>query len=123
MPDTTSRRCHVHGTKITPGDAECPDCLDDYAKLPDPATMTGDERVAEMEAWRGILEIDFDKLHGRFEALVGRPVWTHEMGSHNKHRLNEEARARTGTLDWGDVLGAIPPRSEVVVVKVNGKEG
>jgi hypothetical protein len=53
--------------------------------------MTGAERQAELYALlRNTAEIDFETIHPRIEALVGRPVFNPE-GALNSARLLEEA--------------------------------
>lgn len=72
-------RCADHGALALKGHA-CPDCLAYLASRPDPTTMTAADRADELEYWLGgLLRIEFDRLHQRIEALVGRPVWTHEF--------------------------------------------
>ena len=46
-----------------------------------------------MKGMYGILTVPFGVLHARFEALVGRPVWTHELVM-CKDELIAEARCR-----------------------------
>ncbi len=36
--------------------------------------------AAVISAYTGILIGDFSDLHGYIEKLMGRPVWTHELG-------------------------------------------
>lgn len=95
MADTWT--CAIHNLTLpTHGDeGYCPGCLEDMKNAPDPATMTGDERVAEIDRWE-IVSVPFAQIHERIEALVGRPVWTHEMGTDGIERLKQEARERTG---------------------------
>lgn len=111
----TSYTCPYHNTEQ---DTYCPQCLEDYKALPDPATMTGEERVAEMRRWNDILTIPFGDLHARIEALVGRSVWTHEMaGSERFELLVEESRTRPGTVDIAAVIEKLgDPESTTVVV-------
>lgn len=74
--------CPTHNrvVPITPETKGCPDCLAFLASPTDPAQMTGVERRAELDRWGKILTAPFDQVHERIEALVGRSVWTHEMG-------------------------------------------
>jgi hypothetical protein len=111
----STRNCHIHGTTVGAKDS-CPDCLAWFQTRPDPAMMTPDERVAEMDRWFDILEIDFAKLHQRIEELVGRPVWTHELA--HQEALTEEARDRHGDVDLGIVLGRFPEGKPVIGVVV-----
>jgi hypothetical protein len=90
-----TRVCHICETVV--GKREfCPRCIAWVDTLPDPHTMTPDERAAEMELWGGVLEIPFHKVHARIEALAGRPVWTHELAESNFARLLEDVRNNTG---------------------------
>lgn len=69
----------------------CPDCMSEIETARDPADMTAGERMAELERWGVVLTVPFDVLHGRIEALVGRRVWTHEMGTAGWQKLIAEA--------------------------------
>jgi len=80
-----------------------------FKALPDPATMTVDARLAEFDSYDGPLEVPFAMLHQRVEALLGRPVWTHEFASSVWPRLRIELQpigARVGRDD-GHVLGDV----------------
>ena len=94
------RSCHIHETSCEDNQS-CPDCVESYEALPDADTMTGDERATELEAWCGPLEIEFSLVHKRIQELVGRPVWTHEMGTSGMPRLMEEARTRAAVVADG----------------------
>jgi hypothetical protein len=108
-------KCPHHGTEQ---DSACPQCVEEYQHLPDPATMTGDERAAEMERWLGVLTLDFSDVHKRVEGLVGRSVWTHEMGEASAQALIDEARLRPGRLDPDAVLNKWPADKPLFVAKV-----
>lgn len=91
-----------HG--IGPGSArgDCGTCNATLADRSAPGDMTGDERAAEViallnepNAYR------VGDIHGRIDALVGRPTWTHEFATDT--RLAEEAR---GALPHPTDLGA-----------------
>lgn len=94
-------QCERHGTPVAilnPTQAAelgvtfgCPACTAELSGR-DPATMTGDERAAELEDWLNRnLTVAFTDLHERIEALVGRPVWTHEIA--RPDHLIREARS------------------------------
>jgi hypothetical protein len=113
---------YVCPTHQTEQDSYCAACVVDMDDRRDAALMTPDEREAEFRRWCGILTVPFDRVHGRIEELVGRPVWTHEMGL-NVEGLIAEARARTcepATLEKVMnplmTLGASAP--EIIVVEV-----
>lgn len=46
-----------------------------------------------------ILLVPFDKFHEALEFLLGRPVWTHEMGLNYEELKAEAERAFKGTQD------------------------
>lgn len=105
------RTCSRCGTETS---EECPSCLDWFENhRPDPATMAPDERAAEMESWKTV-EISFDKIHQRIEELVGRPVWTHEMGL-NWKGLVEEVRNRPCKLDMKKVMDPLVATGKTVM--------
>lgn len=107
------RNCHIHGIEVA-YQHSCPRCLADFETRPNADAMTGDERAMELEAWYGILEIPFDKMHQRFEELLGRPVWTHEMGL-NKDGLVSEARDRQHP-SMDAIIELIPEEKRMIVV-------
>lgn len=80
--------CPEHGAPLPPA---CPECV---AVMQRPVSeMTGDARAAELEHWGSIvLTVEFSDLHKRIEELVGRPVWTHELGTDRFANLLREAR-------------------------------
>lgn len=41
--------------------------------------MTIDEKIV-VSAYTGYLMCDFDLMHRYIEKIMGRPVWTHELG-------------------------------------------
>lgn len=85
------RTCHICRNLVGKRES-CQRCTE-WVKneAPHPDTMTGRQRVDELKMWFGVLEIDFGLMHERIAALVGRDVWTHEMGSSNKEALFAEA--------------------------------
>jgi hypothetical protein len=82
-------------------DMGCTACTQELLTAPDPATMTGDARADELLAILDRpLTVSLDVMYGRTEALVGRPLMTHEYAAPNI--LAAEAR------DWqhpGDPVG------------------
>lgn len=73
------RTCSVCGTEGLTG--ECPVCAAAWEKRRPAEEMTREERTAALDALPEKLEIEFSKIHQRIEELVGRPVFTHEMGT------------------------------------------
>jgi hypothetical protein len=113
MTTEQPRTCHVHGIEVA-YQQFCPSCMADFETRRNADEMTGDERAAEMEVWYGPLEVPFDKLHQRFEELLGRPVFTHEMGL-NKDGLIREARDRQPPT-MQEIVELIPEEKRIVVV-------
>ena len=104
MPDNTTKSCPDHGSPLPPA---CPECVEIMTK---PVVgMTGEERAAELEHWGDtVLTVEFDKLHKRIEELVGRPVWTHELGSAGWAHLVREARTQEHPMDLeAHIIGSI----------------
>ena len=108
------RVCHIDQTEISDG-AACASCMTRWPDLPDPKSMTGDERAAEMAALSGPLQVPFSLVHGRIEALVGRPVWTHEMGL-SWDALVEESRTQPGDASPDRVMAALIASDKPVIV-------
>ena len=106
-----TRKCHICGNEV--GLKEyCPKCTSDFANRRDVETMTVEERINELELLFGPLEIDFDLVHLRIEELVGRPVFTRELG--NGSLLIEEVKS--GNLaTFQEVFDKIPSSKELVL--------
>lgn len=117
-----TRICHICGGTV--GAKEfCPTCTENVKHLPDPEGMTGEERAAELSQWYGPLEIPFDLMHARFEALLGRPVYTHEMAIGKEQLIAETAlprgddaeRQRRIVAGAASLAEAIPPERIIAV--------
>ena len=76
--------------------------------------MTPEERIEEFRSWDRA-EIAFPKIHQRIEELVGRPVWTHEMGTSGMAYLEHEIRTGERPSMEG-VLAKLPHDKPVIVV-------
>ena len=111
---TSTYTCPWHEVEIERGQ-HCTACVERYASLPDPKTMTVEQRVAELNDWydKAILTISMGDLQQRIEALVGRPVWTHELV--NREAFVREMRSGQAA-SFEDVLDKIPSDKRVVVV-------
>jgi len=109
--------CHMCQRKVPEGKF-CPRCTQGWNLRQAAETMTPDERVAELELLRGPLMIPFDKLHKRIEELVGRPVWSHELGL-DYDGLIEEARGDREPVSMADIIGLLP-QEKVIVAIVGG---
>lgn len=111
---TSSRTCTRCGTPDLT--AACPVCTAEWEKRRDAAGMAPEERLAEFELWTGILEIDWPKVHQRIEELVGRPVWTHEMGTGGMAYLRHEILTGEHPTMEG-VLAKLPHDKPTIVVE------
>jgi hypothetical protein len=114
---------HHGGTFAKAVGVSCPECEAWFAALPDPATMTPNERLIELEQYIGdrgsrrILTTKFEILHARLEALAGCPLWTHQLVE--RDWLREVVKRRNGEdNDPGTVIGQLAERvgSDRVVV-------
>lgn len=114
----SSRVCHICGTEVGARES-CPTCLKNFDSRRSATAMTIDERVVELEAICDVIEIPFDKIHQRIEELVGRPVWTHEIGW--PELLVEEIRSQK-PASFEDVLAKVPPHVGVIIVKLSRDE-
>lgn len=110
-----ARDCHICGTHCEPG-AFCPTCTASFEHRRQPEEMTGEERMAEMRQWGGALEISFDLLHKRIEELVGRSVWTHEMGL-DWQGLILEAGGRREAPTMEAICDLVPPEKRIIVTQ------
>jgi hypothetical protein len=92
----------------------CEPCL---AMLSIPVeSLTGDQRADEVASWLNLkLSIPFHNVHQRLEALVGRPVWTHEMGSLGADRLIEEARGTRTLTSIDEVINDLRNTGKPVI--------
>lgn len=108
-----TRTCHFCGHTV-PKEAFCSDCTEQFVNRPAPEALTPDEREAEMRSFDGPVEVPFDLMHRRMESLVGRPVWTHEMGL-NWEGLCREARWESRPATIEEIIDIVPQVKRVVV--------
>ena len=62
-------------------------------------TSKGKKVLGYYQLMNPILLVPFDKFHEALEFLLGRPVWTHEMGLNYEGLKAEAERAFNGTQD------------------------
>ena len=104
-------------TLTRPKKTYCEQSQKDFENRKDAKTMTVEERAIALEEMveKSIVTIPFGNIHQRIEELVGRPVWTHEMGTSGMKHLIEEIRSsKTATPD--DIIGKIVHKNPIVVV-------
>lgn len=116
MSEEKIRQCNKHpeAGDLTMGQ-ECPTCVVAWENRTDSELMTPEERVVEMQGMNDVLQIDFSKFHKRVEELVGRPVWTHEMGSRTWDKLVEEAGHRNDP-GIGEVINRLESYGKPVII-------
>jgi hypothetical protein len=112
-------RTYVCPTHETTQSDWCGACLEDFKTRRHRDDMTGEERAAEIERWT-IVTIPIRDIHQRIEELVGRSVFTHEMGGDaNFARLQQEARTNDHP-SFREILGKVPDGVPVVIVDERG---
>ena len=104
--------CPTHQSTNQMGHA-CPQCLSDFAVRRPADEMTPDERMAEMQGLRGTLTMPFSNVHERIEELVGRSVWTHEIGMDFGELVREAGHRLALTMD--EIINLIPPEKRVII--------
>lgn len=70
--------CNQHN-QLVEDERGCLACLAEWENLSDPADMAPEDRMDEFDRLCGQLTIPVDMVHRRIEALVGRPVFLHEI--------------------------------------------
>ena len=96
------RNCHFCGHRC---ESWCPVCVLAYEHRRLASSMSVEERIAELLQWGGPLEIPFSDVHRRIEELMGRSVWTHELG-HFKALVAELRSGQVANL--ADVIAKVP---------------
>lgn len=76
-------------------------CLEQMEKFGDNRWWTSEDKrvLGYYQLMNPILLVSFDKFHEALESLLGRPVWTHEMGLNYEGLKAEAIRAFKGTQD------------------------
>ena len=110
-----------HGRIVTTDSKGLPECAEDVAALQVPAN--GQERAATLKALLDApLCVPFSLVHEKAEALVGRPVWTHEFAA--PENLYREAASQEHPVDLeAHVIGSLDQmvgNKPVIVVRPGG---
>ena len=76
-------------------------CLKQMEKFGDNRWWTSEDKkvLGYYQLMNPILLVPFDKFHEALDFLLGRPVWTHEMGLNYEGLKAEAERAFNGTQD------------------------
>lgn len=124
MSDFKAFLCPHHAL-LMDSDAGCALCVINFANAPDADAMTPDERVAEFDSHlTHVLTVPFETLHVRIVDLVGRDVFTHELGM-NVDGLREECRLpeRPRMPDMPAIIKQLTEAGvNVIVMQVGGDE-
>lgn len=78
---------HPHHNTLKRGTAAtcdyCPDCMQELQDTANPAYMTDEARQVEFLRWfdQEILSVPFGDMVDRLAALLGRPIYTHELAT------------------------------------------
>lgn len=110
--ESKTYECPHHNTTQPRGES-CAACLVGWETRRKADEMTGEERRAEMGRLATVT-YDFGKVHQRIEELVGRPVWTHEMGLNWEGLIDEAASRQHPTME--EIIEQIPEEKRIVVV-------
>ena len=113
---------HSGPERLVKAGVSCPLCVHECEHGRDPASMTLDEQVAEVQGWVDmILTVPFDKLWHRLDELVGRSTFNHEWGK--PEAIIEEMR---GQREWDGPIGSLRrvagPDKPIFVVGIGGEE-
>jgi hypothetical protein len=104
--------CERHSTEQV-GPVPCPPCQQAFENRLPASELTGDERAAILQQLAAQVTIAFSDLHRWVEELVGRPVWTHEMG--DWEALVEEARTQEH-IGIEEVIAKLPWDKPVLLI-------
>lgn len=113
-PQVNPRNCTWCGRYA---ESYCDHCVAEFAQRPDPKTMKPHLRIAEVRWFLDgpgqHVEVPFDDIHGRIDALMGRQIWTHEMANPACLIAEAECRFLGENCDWSG-----PNGDEMIVVVV-----
>ena len=80
-----------------------------------------DEEVVKFQLYQRLLCMDFGRFHEALEKVLGRPVWTHELGLDYKG-IVAEYEGKRGKPTMEQIVGLIP-KEKLIVVKAGGENG
>ena len=109
-----SYTCPVHQTEQ---DTYCLPCIEGFKARRDANTMTGEERADELLTMCRIVTMPFTNIHQRVEELVGRPVFTHELGGEERFNLLVEEARTQKHIGLGEILDKIPGDKPIIVLE------
>lgn len=77
------------------------------------------EQIVKLQLFQDRLCIPFDRFHEAVEAVLGRPVWTHEFAFQDG--LIQEYFGTKPTATIQEIIDLIPKTKQIVILL--GKEG
>lgn len=78
-----------------------------------------DKQIVDLQLYQDRWCVPFDRFHAAVEAVLGRPVWTHEFA--NMKRLQEEYEGLRPTATFGEILAQLPQEKVIILDAREGK--
>lgn len=72
-----------------------------------------DEKIVRFQLYEDRVCMDFERYHRAVEAVLGRPVWTHEFAEPDLLRAEYEGKRGKPTMD--EILAMVPPEKLIVL--------
>jgi hypothetical protein len=72
------------------------------------------EQIVQLQLYQKLLCVPFDVFHGAVEAVLKRPVWTHEFANIKSMQEEFEGKRPKATMD--DIMDKIPEHLKVCTV-------
>ena len=72
------------------------------------------EQVVRFQLFQKKLCVDFGRFHEALENVLGRPVWTHELGM-NYQGIVEEYLGMREKPSFEDILEMIPEEKRIII--------
>ena len=80
-----------------------------------------DEQIVAFQLYEPKLCMPFDEFHRAVEAVLGRPVWTHEFAAHGRLAQEHQGARDKGTVKESmELLETMAGDKPIVVVEVGG---
>lgn len=75
-----------------------------------------DEEIVRFQLFQERLCMDFSKFHEAVEKILGRPVFTHELGF-NYEGIKQEYLGIKSKPTFDEILNLIPKEKRILIVK------
>jgi hypothetical protein len=73
-----------------------------------------DDEIVRVQLWTRELCMDFGRFHQAMEAVLGRPVWTHEFAEWG--HLQDEVEGKVAAPSFDEIVAMIPEGKRIVIV-------